>query len=90
MFVDFSTIRKFKEGICFLCNKCRHQCSIYSDSIFYKKKIGPKTFKLILSLWCNSSLPKIVLGSCNKRQYHCIIPLFTNITRGLDFYFQFI
>ena len=58
MFVDFCSIRKFKEGIYFLCNNSRHKCSIYSDSIFYKKKIRPKTFKLILSLWCNSFFAK--------------------------------
>ena len=58
MVVNFCPLTKFKEGISFVCIHCRHQCSIYIESIFFKRKIGPKTFKLMLSLWCNSFYAK--------------------------------
>ena len=54
MNIEFCSIKKYKEGFCYSCKQCRKHCSIYKGSIFSKKQIGPKTFKIIYSLWCQS------------------------------------
>ena len=62
--MKFCDISRYKEGYCWNCAKCHTYASIFRDSFFAHRCIIPKTFKVILMMWCKDyyvkTLPWIV------------------------------
>ncbi len=52
MVISFCPKCKYRIGFCRVCPKCNYSCSVYKNSIFYDRRMGPKTWKILLSAWC--------------------------------------